>query len=171
MEANPPCGPSGGKPCRRGERLCLQTLPAGALSISPVGSSVSPAGVGSAQRGGVGARATRAEQLAEQLAQSNLRRATCIEQLAQSAPSATCAERLALRRATCKERLRGPLGPLAQSSLAEAARKKQTAESPGGPRPSARFEQLAQSNLRRATCAEQIALRRAISKSACASRR
>ena len=68
---------------------------------------------------------------AEQVAQSNLRRPTCTDQFAQSAlPRATCAEQLTqsnLRGATCAE-------------------------------------QLAQCNLRRATCADQLAptsLRRA----------
>ena len=129
----------------------LQILPTGA-------SSVSPAGVGSAQR-------------AEQLAQSNLHRATCAERpvsdlrraprLAQSdlqgalarATWATCAEQLD-RSSAQKTNSGKPRRPQAECPLRATC-----------------AEQLAQSNLRRASCAEQIALRRAISKSACASRR
>ena len=84
-------------------------------------------------------RATCADQLAptslrrapclEQLAQSNLRRATCAEQLAQSSlHRATCRERK-MHRANCRE-------PLAGTNLPE---------------------QLARSNLRRATCTVQLA--------------
>ena len=91
---------------------------------------------------------------AEQVAQSNLRRPTCTDQLAQSAlPRATCAEQLAqsnLHRATCTEQL-------AQSNLQGATCTEQFAQS--NLQGATCRDQLARSNLRRATCAEQLAQR------------
>ena len=86
---------------------------------------------------------------AEQVAQSNLRRPTCTDQFAQSAlPRATCAEQLtyaeqlaqsSLHRATCRER-----------NLHRATCRDQLAGATCA-------EQLAQSNLHSATCVEQLA--------------
>ena len=80
---------------------------------------------------------------AEQVAQSNLRRPTCTDQFAQSAlPRATCAEQLTqsnLHRAACTEQLAG--SAICTEQLA------------GTNLP----EQLARSNLRRATCTVQLA--------------
>ena len=87
---------------------------------------------------------------AEQLAQSNLRRASCTEQLAQTnLHRPVCGERLA-GSAICTEQLAGShlQGPTCRSNLRGATC----------------AEQLAQCNLRRATCADQLAptsLRRA----------
>ena len=99
-----------------------------------------------------------------QLAQSNLRRATCAEQVAQSnlrrptdqfvqsaLPRATCAEQLTqsnLHRATCTEQL-------AQSNLQGATCTEQFAQS--NLQGATCRDQLARSNLRGATCAEQLA--------------
>ena len=101
---------------------------------------------------------------AEQVAQSNLRRPTCTDQFAQSAlPRATCAEQLTqsnLHRATCTEQL-------AQSNLQGAQFAQSNLQGPtcrSNLRGAACAEQLAQCNLRRATCADQLApssLRRA----------
>ena len=79
----------------------------------------------------------------EQVAQSNLRRPTCTDQFAQSAlPRATCAEQLTqsnLHRATCTEQL-------AQSNLQGAQFAQSNLQGP-----------TCRSNLRGATCAEQLA--------------
>ena len=101
---------------------------------------------------------------AEQVAQSNLRRPTCTDQFAQSAlPRATCAEQLTqsnLHRATCTEQL-------AQSNLQGAQFAQSNLQGPtcrSNLRGATCAEQLAQCNLRRATCADQLAptsLRRA----------
>ena len=95
---------------------------------------------------------------------SNLRRATCTDQFAQSAlPRATCAEQLTqsnLHRATCTEQL-------AQSNLQGAQFAQSNLQGPtcrSNLRGATCAEQLAQCNLRRATCADQLAptsLRRA----------
>ena len=98
---------------------------------------------------------------AEQLAQSNLRRATCAEQLAQSnLRRATCAEQLA------QSNLRNLRRGLAQSAcaahLAQSNLRRATCT-----------EQLAQHALRRATCTAQVAqrnLRRGLAQSTCAAR-
>ena len=74
----------------------------------------------------------------EQLAQSNLRRATCTEQLAQSS----------LRRATCREQL-------ARSNLHRATCREPLAGT--NLHGATCAEQLAQSNLHSATCVEQLA--------------
>ena len=93
---------------------------------------------------------------AEQVAQSNLRRPTCTDQFAQSAlPRATCAEQLTqinLHRATCTEQLAQSNlqgAQFAQSNLQGATCRDQLGATCA--------EQLAQSNLRRATCVEQLA--------------
>ena len=88
---------------------------------------------------------------AEQVAQSNLRRPTCTDQFAQSAlPRATCAEQLTqsnLHRATCTEQL-------AQSNLQGAQQGATCRDQLAG---ATCAEQLAQSNLHSATCVEQLA--------------
>ena len=85
---------------------------------------------------------------AEQVAQSNLRRPTCTDQFAQSAlPRATCAEQLTqsnLHRATCTEQL-------AQSNLQGAQFAQSNLHS------ATCVEQLAQTNLHRPVCAEHLA--------------
>ena len=99
----------------------------------------------------------------KQLAQSNLRRASCTEQLAcadQLAPTslrrAPCLEQLAqrnLRRATCTEQL-------AQSSLHRATCRERNLHRATCREPLAGTnlpEQLARSNLRRPTCTDQFA--------------
>ena len=100
---------------------------------------------------------------AEQVAQSNLRRPTCTDQFAQSAlPRATCAEQLTqsnLHRATCTEQL-------AQSNLQGAQFAQSNLQGPtcrSNLRGATCAEQLAQCNLRRATCAQlaPTSLRRA----------
>ena len=94
---------------------------------------------------------------AEQVAQSNLRRPTCTDQFAQSAlPRATCAEQLTqsnLHRATCTEQLAQSNlqgAQFAQSNLQAATCRDQLAGATCA-------EQLAQSNLHSATCVEQLA--------------
>ena len=94
---------------------------------------------------------------AEQVAQSNLRRPTCTDQFAQSAlPRATCAEQLTpsnLHRATCTEQLAQSNlqgAQFAQSNLQGATCRDQLAGATCA-------EQLAQSNLHSATCVEQLA--------------
>ena len=85
---------------------------------------------------------------AEQVAQSNLRRPTCTDQFAQSAlPRATCAEQLThsnLHRATCTEQL-------AQNNLQGAQFAQSNLHS------ATCVEQLAQTNLHRPVCAEHLA--------------
>ena len=99
----------------------------------------------------------------QQLAQSNLRRASCTEQLARTdqfaesaLPRATCAEQLTqsnLHRATCTEQLAQSNlqgAQFAQSNLQGATCRDQLAGATCA-------EQLAQSNLHSATCVEQLA--------------
>ena len=100
---------------------------------------------------------------AEQVAQSNLRRPTCTDQFAQSAlPRATCAEQLTqsslhratctLHRATCRERNLHRATcrePLAGTNLEQLARSNLHSATC--------VEQLAQTNLHRPVCAEHLA--------------
>ena len=92
----------------------------------------------------------------DQFAQSNLRRPTCTDQFAQSAlPRTACAEQLTqsnLHRATCAEQLAQSNlqgAQFAQSNLQGATCRDQLAGATCA-------EQLAQSNLHSATCVEQL---------------
>ena len=97
----------------------------------------------------------------KQLAQSNLRRASCTEQLAQSnLHRPVCAERQLAHRAACTEQLAG--SAICTEQLAGSHLQGPTCRS--NLRGATCAEQLAQCNLRRATCADQLAptsLRRA----------